>query len=158
MVINYLIDFAFGFDMIVVFNTAFYDENFKIIESRKEISIKYLKGWFFIDLFAIIPFDVILGNSADFNQLIKISRLGRMYKLVKLTRLTRVAKFMKSGSKLGEYFKKFFKVANGLERILLFVFGFTLLCHIISCLWAICAYLEEDISSTWLGSLNEGDS
>lgn len=67
VIINSLIDTSFGFDIIVVFNTAFYDENFKIVENRKEIAIKYMKGWFFIDLFAIIPFDLILGSSADFN-------------------------------------------------------------------------------------------
>jgi hypothetical protein len=136
-VINTLIDLSFAFDIVIVFNTAFYDENFKIVERRKQIAIKYMKGWFFIDAFAIIPFDLIMGGSADFNQMVKISRLGRMYKLIKLTRLTRVVKFLKSGSKLGEYIREYMKLANGLERIFLFVFGFFLLCHIIGCLWAI---------------------
>lgn len=136
-IINYVIDFSFGMDILVTFNTAFYDDNYKIIESRKKIAIKYLKGWFFIDLFAIIPFDLILGSTASFNQMVKISRLGRMYKLIKLTRMTRVLKFLKNRTKLAEYVREILKISHGLERVMLFAFGFFLVVHIISCLWAI---------------------
>lgn len=66
-IINYLIDCTFLIDIFVTFNTAFYDENFKIVEDRGRIALAYMKGWFFIDLFAIIPFDVILGSTAGFN-------------------------------------------------------------------------------------------
>ena len=33
-IINYLIDFTFLLDIVVTFNTAFYDDNFKIVEDR----------------------------------------------------------------------------------------------------------------------------
>jgi len=69
--------------------------------------------------------------------MVKITRLGRMYKLVKLTRLTRIMKFLKSGSKLGEYIREYMKLTHGIERILLFLFGFFMMCHIIGCIWAI---------------------
>lgn len=62
MLINMLIDLSFAFDIVIVFNTAYYDENFKIVEKRSLIARKYLKGWFFIDLFAIIPFDILMGG------------------------------------------------------------------------------------------------
>jgi len=52
-----LIDVLFFIDIIFNFNTAFLDENFKLITSRKVIAKDYLKGWFIIDLTAIIPFD-----------------------------------------------------------------------------------------------------
>ena len=67
MIINALIDISFALDILVVFNTAFYDENFKIVVCRKRIAIKYLKSWFFIDLFAIIPFDYILNSDTNMN-------------------------------------------------------------------------------------------
>jgi len=35
IVINSLIDLSFAFDIVVVFNTAYYDDNFKIVERRK---------------------------------------------------------------------------------------------------------------------------
>ena len=37
-IINYLIDSTFFMDIIVTFNTAFYDENFKIVEDRGSIA------------------------------------------------------------------------------------------------------------------------
>lgn len=39
----YIIDALFLLDMIMIFNTAFYDEQFKIIDDRKIIAIIYIK-------------------------------------------------------------------------------------------------------------------
>lgn len=57
VVYNYSIDSLFFLDIIVTFNTALLDEDFRIIDNRKIISVKYLKGWFTVDLLAIVPFD-----------------------------------------------------------------------------------------------------
>ena len=55
--INYTVDFLFLCDIIVIFFTAFYDEDFVIHESRWVIAKNYIKsGWFFIDVLAIFPF------------------------------------------------------------------------------------------------------
>ena len=55
-----VIDLIFFTDVIVIFNTAFEDEDYRIIDDRKTIAISYLKNWFFIDIIAIIPFDLII--------------------------------------------------------------------------------------------------
>jgi hypothetical protein len=44
----------------VIFNSAFYDSELNLIESRSEIFKWYMKGWFWIDFLAIVPFDLIL--------------------------------------------------------------------------------------------------
>ena len=54
---NICVDIFFGFDIIVVFLSAFYDDDFRMIDNVKEIARAYLFGWFIIDLLAIIPFD-----------------------------------------------------------------------------------------------------
>lgn len=59
-IISAVTDVLFFIDMLVIFNTAIHDEDMQLIVDRKKIAIKYLKGWFLIDLFAIIPFDLIL--------------------------------------------------------------------------------------------------
>ena len=46
-------------DIFFSFNQAYYDEDFVIIEDRKTIGSNYLKGWFSVDLIAIIPLDLI---------------------------------------------------------------------------------------------------
>lgn len=52
---NNTIDFIFFIDMILIFNTAYYDEDFKMIQHRGVIAITYFKGWFLVDLLAIFP-------------------------------------------------------------------------------------------------------
>jgi len=109
-IINYVIDFFFFIDMIVSFSTCFYDEDFQIHDSRKEIAGDYLRGWFLIDLLSIFPFTPIArlhasvsGNGGNMNEVVRIARLGKIYKLIKLTRLIRVVKVLKDKSKFLRY-------------------------------------------------------
>jgi hypothetical protein len=60
IIINYTIDACFLVDIFVIFNSAFYDSEFLVVEDRKVIAKDYLKGWFLIDLLAIIPFDLLM--------------------------------------------------------------------------------------------------
>ena len=52
-----IIDFLFLIDCIVMFNSAYEDEDFQIVEDYKNIACQYIRSWFFIDILAIIPFD-----------------------------------------------------------------------------------------------------
>lgn len=58
-IINGVTDLIFFVDMILIFNTAFYDEDFKMIQHRGLIAITYIRGWFLIDLLAIFPIGYI---------------------------------------------------------------------------------------------------
>ena len=60
IIVNFFVDFLFLLDILIIFNTAFYDEDFIIIDCRKQISMQYIQSWFFIDLLSIIPFDLLL--------------------------------------------------------------------------------------------------
>ena len=139
-VINYFIDAFFLMDIIIIFNCAYYNEDSDLVIDRKEIAYNYITGWFFIDLFAIIPFDQIL-NATNFNEFIRMARFGRLYKLVKLTRLVRILKILKEKSKLMKYLNEFLKISLGFERMFFFVLVFLILTHICSCLWIIIASL-----------------
>lgn len=57
--INYSIDGLFLIDMILCFMTAYYTEEFELIEDRKEIAKTYLTSWFPIDFLAIFPFEKV---------------------------------------------------------------------------------------------------
>ena len=57
MITNYVIDFFFLVDILIIFNSAYYNEDSDLIQDRGMIAYNYITGWFFIDLFAIIPFD-----------------------------------------------------------------------------------------------------
>jgi hypothetical protein len=113
VIINAFIDIMFLCDIILIFNTTYYDEEFNLISDRKTIAIIYFKGWLFIDLVAIVPFDLLMGGN-QLNNLVRIARLGKMYKLVKLTRLIRVAKMLKDKTKMFKFLEKFLKIRLGL--------------------------------------------
>lgn len=60
-VLSLLIDLFFFFDILIIFNTAYYDEEMEIIADRETIGKSYLSGWFTIDFIAIVPFDIIMN-------------------------------------------------------------------------------------------------
>ena len=134
-----VIDFLFLLDVIVIFNTAFYTENFDMIDSRKEIALHYLRGWFLVDLVAILPFDYILALSNFDVKMVRVVRVGRLYKLVKLTRLLRILKLVKDKNKLMKYLNDLLKVGLGFERLFFFVLISIIIMHIVTCLWIIVA-------------------
>lgn len=57
---NYIIDGLFLVDIIVIFNTAYYDDDFSIVEDRGQIAKDYVTSWFLIDLVAILPFELLI--------------------------------------------------------------------------------------------------
>ena len=90
----------FLIDICQIFNSAYYDENFNMVVDRKLLAKTYIGSWFIVDVVAIIPFDLFMGNSNSINEIVRITRIGRMYKLVKLTRMFKVFKFMKEKNKM----------------------------------------------------------
>ena len=133
-VINNTVDVMFLVDIFIIFNSAYEDEDFNLIDQRKVIAKTYLKGWFFIDVFAIFPFHLILG-SADFGDIVRITKIGKMYKLVKLTRLLRVLKIVKEKSKIAKYLQQVFKIGVGMQRLVTFAIITFIIIHIVACLW-----------------------
>ena len=60
--IYYITDFFFLIDMILTFYTTLPPKNEeKEIVDRKIIAKTYLKGWFPVELLAVIPFDLIFS-------------------------------------------------------------------------------------------------
>jgi hypothetical protein len=58
--IDMIADFIFLIDVIVTLFSAYYDEKQgNLVTNNKQIVLRYVKGWFFIDLVASIPIRVI---------------------------------------------------------------------------------------------------
>lgn len=60
--LNYTVDILFLMDIIIAFNMAFFDEDNILIVERKMIAFHYVRTWFFLDLIAIIPFDLLSSS------------------------------------------------------------------------------------------------
>ena len=72
---------VFFIDIGFSFVSAYYNKMEILIDNRKKIACGYIKGWFFIDLLAIFPLQLLTNNTI--NQLGKMARLPRVYKLMK---------------------------------------------------------------------------
>ena len=59
VIVNAIIDSLFTLDIIFNFNTAFIDEDFRVIANRKTIAKSYLRGWFTVDVIAVFQFNWI---------------------------------------------------------------------------------------------------
>lgn len=62
-ILNYVLDFIFLIDIFIVFLSAFYNEDFKMVDDISVIACNYIQGWFIIDVVAIIPFDFFIIDS-----------------------------------------------------------------------------------------------
>jgi hypothetical protein len=58
--LDIILNIFFLIDMILLFFTAYVNEELDIIDTKREIALEYLKGWFIIDFISILPFDMVL--------------------------------------------------------------------------------------------------
>ena len=62
--LNIIVDSFFAIDICIVFFTAFYDEDFVIVDDLADIARNYIFGWFILDVVAITPFDELNSSGA----------------------------------------------------------------------------------------------
>ena len=134
-VANIIVDSVFLIDIIIIFNTAYFDEDYKLVQDRKLIAKGYLSSWFTFDFVAVLPFDLLLrGQVNDYSDLIRLSRIGRLYRLLKLTKLLKIGKALQNRVRILEGLQNTFQ---GMGRLVLFVLSASLVLHVVACLWAL---------------------
>jgi len=91
-------DLFFLVDIFLNFFTSIDDEQ-KVysITDRKTIARKYLRGWFWVDVLAILPIDIVLKSTqTEATALARFAKIGKLYKLIRMIRLAKVLKLLKS--------------------------------------------------------------
>jgi hypothetical protein len=117
----YVLDSIFLVDMIMCFFTTFSnEETLTEVTDHKALAKNYLGSWFLVDLFSILPINMIVkafqgeampDNALEFgeevldspgrgNMVIRLARIGKLYKLMRLFRLVKVFKLLKNKDKL----------------------------------------------------------
>ena len=144
-------------DIILIFNSAYQNDDFEVIDYRTQIAKEYLSGWFFFDVFAIIPFAELLSigqeknsQKGELSEMVRLAKLGRLYKLIKLTKLLRILKVVKDKNRFLKQVKNIIKLGHGFERLMFITMVFLMITHITSCLWIFFASFEEDYEGTWM--------
>ena len=78
-----IINILFIIDIIVQFNTSFYNQEGEEIRDRKEIATRYMfKGMFIFDFLSSIPYDAFNLDSFKVLKILKITRISRMTKAI----------------------------------------------------------------------------
>lgn len=98
-VMNRLVDSVFLADMVLQFFIKIEVETprgMTYLIRRRDIAKHYMKGWFFLDLLSLIPFELIgqIMNSRGVSRM-KTLRLIRLCRLIKLARMLRASRIIK---------------------------------------------------------------
>lgn len=94
------IDTVFFVDIIISFISAYQKEDGTIEIDIKNIAIKYITGFFAIDVIATLPYQSIIKSQSssfkDRSSLLRMTRLYRIFRLAKIVRIIKIAKLLKN--------------------------------------------------------------
>ncbi|CAD8125702.1 unnamed protein product [Paramecium sonneborni] len=150
-----IVDILFLLDILITFNTAYFNEEGVLIADRQQIATQYVRTWFIFDLMAIFPTDQIFNNEAQkLSQYFKLTRLPRMYKLISISRMWSTVQNSQNHNDCFSAIQDLINLNSTTLRVLKF-FGTVLVCvHIMGCLWYLVAKLNNFESNTWVYELD----
>ncbi|XP_054455496.1 potassium voltage-gated channel subfamily H member 6 [Anoplopoma fimbria] len=141
-VADLLVDVLFIVDIVINLRTTYVDRNEEVVTQPSRIAKHYIKGWFSIDLFAAIPFDLLIFRSGSEEP--KMATLTSLLKTARLLRLVRVARKL---DRYSEY---------GAAVLFLLMCTFVLIAHWLACIWYAIGFVERPYTETgWLDNLAE---
>lgn len=82
-------------DIVVTFNTAYFDSGALIVK-RSDIACHYFKGWFWLDLLATLPLDLLTSFTLNETSLTKVPKFLWGLRLFRLANLVRIPKFLRA--------------------------------------------------------------
>ncbi|XP_065388451.1 voltage-gated delayed rectifier potassium channel KCNH4 isoform X4 [Macaca fascicularis] len=119
LVSDIAVEMLFILDIILNFRTTYVSQSGQVISAPRSIGLHYLATWFFVDLIAALPFDLLYV----FN--ITVTSLVHLLKTVRLLRLLRLLQ------KLERYSQCSAVVLTLLMSV------FALLAHWMACIWLV---------------------
>ena len=159
VVLDWIVDTCFAIDMVLNFFTGFRIGSEKYVVAKGSIALRYLKGWFTIDLFSTIPIDTIVGafinldssstrSAADIKTQLRTFKLIRGLRLLRLLKLARLFKLKKLAAILDD--SDFFHPA--MITVFSLLFKIVFVAHMLSCFWYLVGSPEsnEDQRDGWV--------
>jgi hypothetical protein len=152
------LDALFIFDLHVNFTSALELEDGEVDVRFKNIALKYIKGWFFLDIIACIPFQLLElispnSGSGGYNKLLRLARLPRLYRLLRIFRVFKTSKLFK-GSKSIQGVVKMIKMNTGVMKLIKVAGATLLLVHLMTCFWFLFAKFQDFKYDTWVVRIN----
>ena len=150
LIFESVIDLIFLVDICLNFITSYRCGDSLVTRPRK-IALHYLRGYFFIDLIATIPFGYIL-TSSSLSVANKLGKLGRLPKLVKFVRAARLLKLLRV-YRLHDFIMKLeveYNIHHGYSRMIKIVTLILLVTHMVGCFWFLIGILDGGESKGWV--------
>ncbi|TNV85871.1 hypothetical protein FGO68_gene14280 [Halteria grandinella] len=149
-ILDQSMNLLFLIDIILSFISARYDSEHQIIDNPCVISKNYLCTWFLVDLSSVIPFE-LLFSFGSFNKITRFTRLGKLYKLLRMTKIMRVLRISKIKNKEVRNLSEIIKISAATERFIYLIITFTVMQHVVACLWIFVAKMDDDSSkANWI--------
>ncbi|XP_012534392.1 potassium voltage-gated channel subfamily H member 8 isoform X1 [Monomorium pharaonis] len=147
MVSDVVVEVLFIFDIVFNFRTTYVSRKGEVVSNSRSIAVNYVKGWFFVDLVAALPFDFLYASDVYSGEDSAHSNIH----LVKLTRLLRLARLLQKMDRYSQY------SAVILTMLMLF---FIVVAHWLACIWYVIAEKErlrndKDWDLGWIHTLAE---
>ena len=91
-----VVDLSFFFDIVFAFHIAFIRKDGVLVKSRHTIALRYIRGMFFTDVIATIPYDLIMAMpSLATNSYEGVLRLPKMLRMLRIAKMIKVMKFQR---------------------------------------------------------------
>ena len=153
--IGILFDTLFIIDLFINFMSAIEINDEEVDIRFKSIAKSYIKGWFFLDVIACIPFQLIeliftTGEAAGgYNKLLRLARLPRLYRLLRILRLFKMTKIFKNNKNL-QGLIRIIKMNTAIMKLIKVLAATILVIHLMTCFWFLFAKLEDFHPETWV--------
>ncbi|CAG9315686.1 unnamed protein product [Blepharisma stoltei] len=152
--IDMALNVMFFIDIVIQLFSAYYDTDGILVSSRFKIILRYVTGWFAIDVVSCIPFGLFgVGNdqngSSTNSSMIKLLRLPKLYRLARITRLAKMMKHYKHNY-IFEMLQDFLSIKHTGMRLFQSFFTIMLCVHVVSCIWYYSAKIQNFSPDTWV--------
>ena len=162
VILDFITDFIFFCDMIIKFNLPVF-EDCELITSRSRIAKRYLKFWFWIDLYCLFPFSYFRlrsmtreRNPDDFQNLLELNfkSLPRFYPMIVIFRMSRMRGLETNLYKM----LKQSPLQSTVQSIIVDLFWMLFVMHICGCFLQAGAYFNRSTTASWVKSTGLEDA
>ncbi|CAH1249231.1 KCNH8 [Branchiostoma lanceolatum] len=144
-----IVEMLFIVDIILNFRTTYVTSSGQVVYDARSIALNYAKTWFFVDLMAAVPFDLLYAVNVEISprptRPNEVDQTSFVH-LMKTVRLLRLARLMQKLDRWSQY--------SALVLTLLMSF-FGLLAHWLACIWYVIGREELKTHRWELGWLFE---
>lgn len=89
-------DASFMLDIYFNFRTGYVESEHFLVTDARAVAYRYIKGFFLIDFFSTVPWDVVLSNEGlGIFQLVKLSKLMKLLRMARALKLVRILRLIK---------------------------------------------------------------